>query len=108
MPAMTNSGRTALSPPDFWPDHCWVADGAKHQHNPLITHNDLSGELVHTQLCALPAYGRAVKACGTRRLFSGPGEHEATGRWLQAGRDLEYEAASLAMQCVTQGPIWRA
>src|SRR5215471_20259010 len=22
MPAMTNSGRTALSPPDFWPDHC--------------------------------------------------------------------------------------
>src|SRR5215510_6833883 len=22
MPAMTNSGLTALSPPDFWPDHC--------------------------------------------------------------------------------------
>jgi hypothetical protein len=23
---MTNSGRTALSPPDFWPDHCEVKD----------------------------------------------------------------------------------
>jgi hypothetical protein len=33
MPAMTNSGRTALSPPDFWPDHCFYRAAKKHTHS---------------------------------------------------------------------------
>src|SRR5262245_53553449 len=74
----------------------------------LIADADLGGELVKTQLCALPAHWRAVQERGASRQRSGPEEHQTAGRWLQACCDLEHEAVPLAMQGVTQAPIWRA
>ena len=61
-----------------------------------------------TQLCTLPAHWPAVQAGGARRLLSGPDEHQAAGWRLQAYRDLEDQAASLALQRVTQASIRRA
>src|SRR5262249_13847025 len=64
---------------------------------PLIADADLSGKLVHTQLCALPAHGRAVQERRASRQSSGPDEHQAAWRRLQACRHLEDKAAPLAV-----------
>src|SRR5262245_7342124 len=64
---------------------------------PLIADADLSGKLVHAQLCALPAHRRAVQERGASRQRSGPDEHQAAGRRLQACRNLEDKAAPLAV-----------
>src|SRR5882672_8561548 len=75
---------------------------------PLIADADLSGELINTQLGALPAHWCAVQERAASRQRSGPDEHQTARRRLQACRNLEDKAVPLALQGVTQAPIRRA
>lgn len=63
----------------------------------LIAYDDLSGEVVHPQLRALPASRSAIQVCETGRLRSRPDEDHPPAWRLQSLCHPEYETGPLAL-----------